>query len=92
MKVDFRKIEVQPSIEGKKEIVNISKEFGNMIYNQTADIAMGDLAKDIYYKGEVELTKEQSLYLCKLIQNIDWRLPFKLALLSVLNIETEKVN
>lgn len=59
MKVDFRKI-CMTDIEGKKTPRDFSKEIGNVIFATTKEIGELDLARDIYHKGEVELTKEQA--------------------------------
>ena len=37
MKIDFRKIEVK-DIEGNNSTVDIAKELGNAIYNNTTDL------------------------------------------------------
>ena len=59
MKVDFRKIGVK-DIEGKVSPRDFSKEIANTIFSTTKDIGELDLARDIYHKGEVELSKEQA--------------------------------
>ena len=59
MKIDFRKIMVK-DIEGKKVPHDFSKEMGNAIFSTTKDIGELDLARDIYHKGEVDMTKEQA--------------------------------
>ena len=43
MKIDFRKIEVK-DIEGNNSTVDIAKELGNAIYNNTTDL--GELEVD----------------------------------------------
>lgn len=59
MKVNFKKIGVK-DIEGKIVERDFSKEIGNSIFSTTKDIGELDLARDIYHKGDVELTKEQA--------------------------------
>ncbi len=59
MKINFTKISVK-DIEGKKTDRDFSHEIGNTIFQTTRDIGELDLARDIYHKGEVDLTKEQA--------------------------------
>ena len=59
MKIDFSKLTIQ-DIEGKDVIIDISKELGNIIFQQTQDLGELDLAKDIYKNGEVDLTSDQA--------------------------------
>lgn len=58
MKVDFRKIEV-PNIEGQIETADVSKQLGNLMYMQGQNIEECELGRDIYHKGEVELSDKQ---------------------------------
>lgn len=58
-KIDFRKIEVV-ALDGEKKIFDVSKELANTIYARTPDIGELELARDIYKKGEVELSEEQA--------------------------------
>ena len=59
MKVNFAKIMVK-DIERKTSPRDFSKEIGNTIFSTTKDIGELDLARDIYHKGEVDLSKEQA--------------------------------
>lgn len=59
MKIDFRKIEVT-DLEGNKSTVDVSKSFGNVIYQNTGDIGELELAREIYKSGEVDLSPEQA--------------------------------
>jgi hypothetical protein len=47
-------------IEGKTAPYDASKEVGNVIFQNTRDLGELELARDIYQKGEVDLTKEQA--------------------------------
>ena len=58
MKINFKKIEVT-DLDGNKSTVDISKELGNAIYKQTTDIGELDFAREIYHKGELELSIDQ---------------------------------
>ena len=59
MKIDFRKIGIK-GIDGKIQSYDLSKELGNVIFQNTKDIGELDFARDIYHKGEVDITKEQA--------------------------------
>lgn len=54
MKIDFRKIEVT-DLEGNKSTSDISKELGNIIYNNTTDLGELEFAQEVYKHGEVEV-------------------------------------
>lgn len=59
MKIDFRKIEVN-DFEGNKSTIDISKELGNAIRNNTPDIGEFEFAREIYHSGEVEVDQEKA--------------------------------
>lgn len=67
MKIDFRKIEVK-NIEGNKSTVDISKELGNSIYKNTADLGELELARSIYKDGEIEVEAEQAVIIDKYVR------------------------
>lgn len=67
MKIDFRKIELT-DLEGNKSTVDVSKAFGNAIYQNTGDLGELNLAQDIYRKGEVDISPEQAKSLKKYTQ------------------------
>lgn len=54
MKVDFRTIEVE-NIKGEIDTVDLSKELGNVIYNQSKELGEVELAREMYKNGFVEL-------------------------------------
>lgn len=67
MKIDFRKIKVK-DIEGKESNLDLSKELGNSIYRNTADLGELELARNIYKDGEVEINAEQAAILNKYVR------------------------
>ena len=87
MKVDFRKVPVQ-NITGQITDEDMATEFGNYLYNGTADISDMDLAKKIYYDGEVELSNEQANRIIETV-NISKAIiaKYKVGLLNILNNE-----
>ena len=60
-------IEVE-NIEGGKDVADISKQLGNLMYMQGQNIEECELGRDIYHKGEVELTPEQTVMVKKFTQ------------------------
>jgi hypothetical protein len=57
MKYNFKDL-VATNIEGTA-ITSLNKTLGNAIYNTTQDLAMVDVAKDIYNDKTVDLTVSQ---------------------------------
>ena len=61
MKINFAQIIVQMEFEGPSQSVDIRKPLGNHIHQTTGDLAMDQLARDIYFSQQsVELTQEQA--------------------------------
>lgn len=58
MEIDFRNLPVR-DVEGNPAPRDISKELGNYIYNETADLGELDLAQRIYREGRVDLTDDE---------------------------------
>jgi hypothetical protein len=58
MTIDFRKVEVEINFDGEKKIVDVSKELANYCKQKTTDIGFEDFCREIYHKGEVEVTDE----------------------------------
>lgn len=53
---DFTKVAVEVEIDVFEDI-DISKAVGNTVHQGTSDIGLDDLARTIYHKGKVELSK-----------------------------------
>ena len=49
MKVDFSKVSINATVEGDPVVIDLTKEVGNLVYGRTADIAVSDFGKKIYY-------------------------------------------
>ena len=60
MKVDFRKIKVQASVEGDIEEMDLAKIVGNAIYCNTPDIGESEFAKELYSLGEIEIDQQRA--------------------------------
>jgi len=56
MKINFRDFKTM-DIEGKEQVLDISKELGNTIYRETMDIGELELARKIYLEGKLELSE-----------------------------------
>lgn len=56
MKINFKNFKTM-DIEGKEQVLDISKELGNTIYRETMDIGEVELARRIYLEGELELSE-----------------------------------
>lgn len=67
MKIDFRKIQVK-DLAGNIDIVDVSKVFGNVVFNNTPDIEEYELSKQIYHDGEVDISEEQAKSLVRYTQ------------------------
>ena len=52
MKVDFSKVSINATVEGDPVVIDLTKEVGNLVYGRTADIAVSDFGKKIYYSKE----------------------------------------
>lgn len=84
MKIDFRKIPVL-KIDSTRELADLSKPVGNLIFDQTGDIGEMDLAKKIYYDGEVDLSPDQLKSIHSIISQTNIKAYLKVSLLDVLN-------
>lgn len=61
MKIDFRKIEVPVSFDGKTQMFDVAETLGNyMMYNGSIimDIGFEELAKKVYFEGEVDVPEK----------------------------------
>jgi len=87
-KIDFRKIEIYTSFENeeadKKRVVDVSKDLGNLMKYESSviDIAFEDLAKGIYYKGEVEVPTEWVEVIKQTVMISTFKAPIKRAILE----------
>lgn len=77
MKADFRKVQVE-NIEGKFDTIDISKQLGNLIYNNSKDLGEVELAREMYRNGEIEATEENKKIIGKYIT--DYPYIFKMAI------------
>lgn len=77
----FTEIKVT-NIEGNEEVVDFSKQIGNMLYTQGKDVDICECGKKIYYGEDVELTKEQKEFIKGIIANYPYI--FRTAIESVI--------
>lgn len=60
MKANFKKIQAEVNFGEFKE-VDLAKALANFIHNNTTDIGLDDVAREIYYsEGEVEISIEHA--------------------------------
>lgn len=88
MKVySFRTVLVQNVDENSKpETIDVSKEIGNIFYNQTNDISMIDKAREIYYKGETSFNENEVRHFLEVIINTPLIVaPVKIAIREMFN-------
>lgn len=67
MKVDFRKIRVA-DIEGNPQEADVSKDLGNLLYMQGQNIEECELGRELWLKGDVELSGKQADSVCRFAQ------------------------
>ena len=85
MNIDFRKVPVE-DVTGEITEMDMAIVFGNYVYNNTTDIADMDLAKKIYYDGQIELSEEQRNRIINLIHvSAPIVAKFRIGLLNILN-------
>lgn len=85
MKIDFRKIKVE-DLAGNVDTIDVSKAFGNAIFNNACDRGEFDLSKPIYHDGEIDITEEQAKSLVKyteVFKLVVYREAVKNALLNI---------
>ena len=56
---DFTKVMMEVKFDEFEE-VDLSKTIGNAIHQNTGDIGIDDIAREIYRNGKVEMTEEQA--------------------------------
>ena len=91
MKIDFRKIEVK-DLAGNVDKIDVSKVFGNVVFNNTPDIAEYELSIRIYHDGEVDISEDMAKSLVKYAEAFDRviiRESVKSALLNIKDTENE---
>jgi hypothetical protein len=65
--MNLKKIQLT-NLRNEKIDIDLSKDFGNFVYQHTGDLGMLDVAKKIYDTGEVELDKEQKASIKELMK------------------------
>lgn len=83
MKIDFRKIELK-DVEGIPFMMDVAKELGNSIYNETVDLGELELAREIYLKGEIDVDPAKAEVIKRYIDG-GYRAFVKEALIPVLD-------
>ena len=91
MKIDFRKIETI-DLDGEKVSYDISKSFGNFLYQSTGDLGMLEVAQNMYKKGEIEIDDKARGEMLVILKhpNCSFLAVVKKALIDLLEKEEEK--
>lgn len=93
MKIDFTKIKVPTSFDGKEQLFNAANYVGNlMMYNGSIllDIGFEDLAKEIYYSEEgVEIPEKYAPAIAKVVKESTLTASIKRELINQLNKKEE---
>ena len=80
----FTEVKVK-DLEGRELGFDISKNFGNLIYQRTGDLGMLDVAQKIYKAEDVELTDEQKKHLIELLKDSPFVAMLKKQLIEMLS-------
>lgn len=90
MKVDFTKISVQLTVEGNPSVADLTKMVGNEVYGRTADIAVSDFGKKIYYsKGAIDVPNDMARAILLIVKESSFIVPVKNAINQLLTQENK---
>lgn len=89
MIADFRKVEIEVNFDGEKRIVDVSKELANYCKQKTTDIGFEDFCREIYHKGEVDVSDEYKNAIISIISdgNCAFYAMVKRGIINLLNNE-----
>jgi len=77
-------LSVQTELEGEPVKIDVRKDIGNFIYQNSRDLGALELARKIYFSdGEVEIPQREIDALKSLIEESKITLPLRIALLSL---------
>jgi len=83
-KVNFKELSVKMELEGEPVKIDVRKEIGNFIYQNSRDLGALELAQKIYRSdGEIELLQPEIAALKALIEESRITLPLRIALLNL---------
>lgn len=87
--IDFRKLEVQISFSGEKNVFDVAESLANMMmYNGSVllDIGFEDLAKQIYYsEGGVEIPERYEQAIMAVVKASGFAAAIKREIINLLN-------
>ena len=91
MKVDFSKVSINATVEGDPVVIDLTKEVGNLVYGRTADIAVSDFGKKIYYSKEaIDVPRPMAESIKEIIMGSSLIAPLKNAMNELLSPKTKK--
>lgn len=79
--VNFKEINVK-NVEGEIEVVDVSKQIGNLLYTQGKDVAVCEAGQKIYHGNTVELNDEAKELIRQAANNMPYI--YRQALLEVI--------
>lgn len=91
MRVNFSKIGIKLTVEGETVEMDLRKDLGNLVYGRTADIAVSDFGKKIYYsKDTIEVPESMANAVKEIIMGSSFIAPLKNAMNELLTPKTKK--
>lgn len=83
-KVNLKELRVQIELEGEPVKMDVRKDIGNFIYQNSRDLGALELARKIYFSdGDVEMSQQEISVLKVLIEESKITLPLRIALLNL---------
>jgi len=83
-KVNFKELTVQMELEGEPVKLDVRKDIGNFIYQNSRDLGALELARRIYFsEGDMEMSQAETETLASLVQESKITLPLRIALLNI---------
>lgn len=78
MKVNFAKVEIQPTVEGPKKVIDFRKPIGNLVWGTSTDIETSDFGRSIYFSdGDLDVPEEMASTILAIIENSSCYAPVK---------------
>lgn len=91
MKVNFGKISIMITVEGEAVEMDLRKDLGNLVYGRTADIAVSDFGKNIYYSEDaIEVPEPMANAIKEIVAGSSYIAPLKNAMNELLTPKTKK--
>lgn len=87
-KINLKQAAIQTTIDGEPEIVDLTKELGNMIFGKASTIPFSDFGKAIYYsKGEIDIPADVEYEMREFVSQAKFYAPIQRYILEALDKE-----